>query len=603
MTRLTRTLALSVCVFSLLLGSVKVATATTTGINATAGAGVYKEKSNIDKSVSKTLQAVSDSETKGTPSLNSLIDDTSLSWQTSLFLNIAGVPDDSSALTGMSEEQKRFISERYGHGVIGQVGQGIIALYSPPASAQTYLADVMHSAHIIPQAQAQGLGFASLNPILGTWKIFRNVAYLFFVIIFLVIGFMIMFRQKIGGQTVVTAQQAIPGVIISLIFVTFSYAIAGFMIDLMYLLMYLMVGLFNAGGGTELLSKNIFGVGLDLIVGKDNVFSTVNTAVSALVSSINTDTVGDVLSWIGGITLGLVVSIAVLIGIFKLFFELLKTYITLIVSIVTAPLLLMIGAIPGKSNFGSWIKTLVGNLLAFPVVLMALIFYYMFTANDLGAGGFVPPFLIGRGNGSVVVTLVGIGIILIIPDIIKEMKKAFGAEGGIFETLAGKMIDQAREGVPLGTKIVGTGIGAGLGAVGGLGQGIWETQGTRNLGVRLGRILQFTGRGAGNLARGGARAGGSVSTAIGGRTPEAIQFVEHGVDAASGWMSDDERLRRIEERRDFLGRSTGNRVPFEQRRELAERKADKARFEEERLRRGQYGELVTTSREQEGGEG
>ena len=38
----------------------------------------------------------------------------------------------------------------------------------------------MESAHIIPKAQAQGLGFASLDPILEGWKQFRNVAYLFF---------------------------------------------------------------------------------------------------------------------------------------------------------------------------------------------------------------------------------------------------------------------------------------------------------------------------------------------------------------------------------------------------------------------------------------
>src|SRR5690606_25281628 len=89
-----------------------------------------------------------------------------------------------------------------------------------------------------------GLGFSSLDPILDTWKAFRNVAYLFYVIMFLVIGFMIMFRQKISSQAVVTAQQALPKIIISLIAVTFSYALAGLMIDAMYLIMYLIVGLF-----------------------------------------------------------------------------------------------------------------------------------------------------------------------------------------------------------------------------------------------------------------------------------------------------------------------------------------------------------------------
>jgi hypothetical protein len=41
---------------------------------------------------------------------------------------------------------------------------------------------------------------------------------------------MIMFRTKVG-QAAITAQQAIPNVVIAMLAVTFSYAIAGLMID------------------------------------------------------------------------------------------------------------------------------------------------------------------------------------------------------------------------------------------------------------------------------------------------------------------------------------------------------------------------------------
>jgi hypothetical protein len=40
----------------------------------------------------------------------------------------------------------------------------------PPANTQTYIADVLESARIIEPAYAQGIGFSSLNPILGIWK-------------------------------------------------------------------------------------------------------------------------------------------------------------------------------------------------------------------------------------------------------------------------------------------------------------------------------------------------------------------------------------------------------------------------------------------------
>lgn len=64
------------------------------------------------------------------------------------------------------------------------------------------------------------------------WGQSRNIAYLFFVIAMITIGFMIMFRNKIGGQMMVTVGNSIPQLIICLVLVTFSFAIAGIMLDL-----------------------------------------------------------------------------------------------------------------------------------------------------------------------------------------------------------------------------------------------------------------------------------------------------------------------------------------------------------------------------------
>ena len=65
-----------------------------------------------------------------------------------------------------------------------------------------------------------------------------------------------MFRQKVG-QTAITAQQTIPQIIMSLVLVTFSYAIAGFMIDLMYVLMVLIVGVFSSYFPQDIFGYNI----------------------------------------------------------------------------------------------------------------------------------------------------------------------------------------------------------------------------------------------------------------------------------------------------------------------------------------------------------
>jgi hypothetical protein len=557
MKRFAKFLALGLYVVMLLIGSTRSVAAQTVGIGdaVTAGAtvGAYSSRSSLEKNVSKMVEAVVDATDKGVPSLNNNVDDTSLSWQTSFFLSIGGVSENSLALSNLTEEQKRIVYERYGGGAIGAVGTGIAALYTPPASSTTYIADLLHSAHIIPQAQAQGLGFAALDPILETWKVFRNVAYLFFVLIFLAIGFMIMFRQKIGGQTVVTAQQAIPGIIISLIFVTFSYAIAGFMIDIMYLLMYLLVGLFNPSQGTGILDHDIFGAIWRILIGEgeiSSIFSSVGDAVGQLTGSFAGDLVGDLgdaLGWLAGITAALVVGVAIVIAAFKIFFELLKTYISIIISVATAPVMLMLGAIPGQNNFFKWLKGLFGNLMVFPTVLMAFIIYDMFTqqqsaSGGVGQGGFIPPFLPGRGAGNAIVTLVGIGILLVIPEIIKEVKKAFGAEGGIAETLAGAALSQAKEGLPLSSRVIGVG---GLGAATSLGGAAWEfgrgIAGGKSFGDSLrlarGSYDPVTGQATGAQmyrtgANLGARAAGWASRITNANQPDVLNIITNPIDKA-----------------------------------------------------------------------
>lgn len=313
----------------------------------------------------------------------------------------------------------------------------ISAMYDePPATTQTYLADAMNNAGIATPAYAQGLGFAALNPVLGLWKIFRNLAYTFFIFLFIIIGFMIMLRTKIGNQTAVTVQQAIPQIITSLIFVTFSYAIAGFMIDLMYVMMALIIGLFhgplegsydNIGSFLGMNIFDLFRVFSNAAEGLDSGAIIGNMLKASTSASIGTGFVGG----LGGIIVSTVIAIALVIGWFRLFFELAKSYATVLLSIVTAPIVLMIGAIPGQNAFVPWLKDLIGNLLPFPTVVMVLAMYYVFTEGAVNTtnGGFMPPFLIGGGQSSTLVSILGVAIILALPEIVKAVKKPLVKEG------------------------------------------------------------------------------------------------------------------------------------------------------------------------------
>jgi hypothetical protein len=382
-------------------------------------------------------------------------------------------------------------------GAIPTATTAVAALFSPPASTETYVADLMNSAgfHLAQPAYAQGLGFSALDPILEAWKIFRNMAYFFYVIMFLVIGFMIMFRKSIGSQTAVGIQQALPKIVISLLAVTFSYAIAGLLIDVMYLAMFFIVNIFagtNGAGITKFaISTNIFSIGINLIAGKDfGVLGSVQTAAQQLIISMVGDpnnAVSQGVGWIGGLTASIIFGIAMLFAIFRLFFELLKTYVSIVIAIVLSPLALLFGALPGNNAFQSWLKLLIGNLAVFPTVLVLLALAYILkgtntqsatginggatqfsvpgtstsiglpTGTTLTQSGFLPPYLIGQGNAEAIATLLGMGILLLLPDLVIQVKKTLGGSGGIFEQFGNNLMTNLGQGWKGGQLVPGLG--------------------------------------------------------------------------------------------------------------------------------------------------
>lgn len=482
----------------------------------------------------------------GSPNLECHTNYTTDNFNAWMTLSILGgkpisVPDDQAGNQGGRKVA-------YSRGLVGDMGSAIAMIYqNPAATSGTYIADVMNTAGfgVVQPAYAQGLGFASLNPILNTWKTFRNVAYLFFVVIFLVLGFMIMLRQKIGGQTVVTAQQAIPNVIVTLLFVTFSYAIAGLLIDGMYILMFLLLALFNKSSN-QFLDMSFLELGFTMVTsGAAVAYKTVGAFSESAQQSLRqfgSDTVG----FIGGLTMAVVVALAIALNVFRLFFELLKTYITIILSIAFSPVLLMFGAIPGKNVFGGWMKNLVGNLAAFPVVLLALIVFDELTGgitspgpgatSQIESGGFLPPYLFGRSGSGVAGALtfsVGLGMILIMPELVTQAKKAMGASGGIFEQFAGDIGKSLKAGWSGGQLVPGLGftdtnklplVGKYLGS----GQRVVQTAAVAGGGV---------GAGVGGLFGGAIQSVGAKHTGVGVPGPGSIPTASKWGRGVGGWIA------------------------------------------------------------------
>lgn len=136
--------------------------------------------------------------------------------------------------------------------VSSKIGQFmVLPLYYPVSSGRYVIQDTLANAGFLPKAYAaEGIGMAGLRPFNKIWKVFRDVSFLLLIIMIVIIGFMVMFRMNINPQTVISLENALPRIVITMILITFSFAIAGFLIDLMYVLISLSISVLSKADPT-----------------------------------------------------------------------------------------------------------------------------------------------------------------------------------------------------------------------------------------------------------------------------------------------------------------------------------------------------------------
>ena len=79
------------------------------------------------------------------------------------------------------------------------------------------------------------------------WRLFRDLTYFLIVIFIVIVGFLIMFRFKINAQTVASLETQFKNLRDSSID-NFLLSIAGFLIDLMYLITAVMINVLAGNG-------------------------------------------------------------------------------------------------------------------------------------------------------------------------------------------------------------------------------------------------------------------------------------------------------------------------------------------------------------------
>lgn len=442
---------------------------------------------------------------------------------------LAGVdPTNPSAkCLGVDQKTGKIGFVQNGGGAIGVMGNLITMTLAPPIHTSDYISYVSKNFGISKSTYAAGKsGIDSISPIVGVWKIFRDIVYLLFVLVFIIIGIAIMFRVKIDPRTVMTIQNQIPKIIIGILLVTFSFAIAGFLIDIMWITIYLFINILipadpkmastaSAALVTSKLNTTPFDFAGMIFTGNNGLLGVTTGASSSIYSVIfnlfnggNQPSaglmdlitqpiglfLGVILGAIGGFLAFFIILIALLWSLFKLWFALLEAYIMILIGVIFAPFWIVTGLIPGggqSAGFGAWLREMLGNLAAFPVTIaMFIIGRILIDAFGSGysAGQFNPPLL---GNPAATDTfgpIIALGIIFTTPHIVKITKAAFKAP----------KIDLGPIGQAVG---VGTGAASIPGKIGQIGM-TWQYA---QKAPGMGRLMETVGR----IRKGSAAGGGS----------------------------------------------------------------------------------------------
>lgn len=281
-----------------------------------------------------------------------------------------------------------------------------------PASGIEYVAQKIEKINPVGTAYAQAGGYgysSSLLPIQGLWLASRNAAYLLMTFVVVILALLVMLRQKISPQVVLTAQSALPRVAIALVAITFSYAIAGFIVDLGFVIQGVISGLMAAviakgGAGESIYIFNQVNNGVSSILAYAVAFvlssfsqnggiiqNFVNGGSPVMDTALNTVfSVGGTLDFL----LGLIVAIFLIVALFRILFLLLMTYVKFILQVIAGPFVLLLSVLGVGGGLGGWVKGLVAQMSVFVAIGLLVMFGHVFFwgfGNTVAQPAALPP--------------------------------------------------------------------------------------------------------------------------------------------------------------------------------------------------------------------
>ncbi|MCC7304615.1 hypothetical protein IT418_04365 [bacterium] len=283
------------------------------------------------------------------------------------------------------------------------------------------------------------------------WGVSFTISMMLVVLVLLVSGFMIMFRSKIGGQTIVTVSMALQNVILSSVMSLASFAIGVFFVNLSKALMFVIATMFatflwpNLSGGDNWIMRlfgkvagenfgitylndpfglfakiilllmagdktyyspiSIFGTSLASGDGvlKSGVEALFNGAVGLVFDAANIVTNG--IFGLIALTVRLLIASVILVACLRIWFAVIKTYVDMAIDVVVAPILFIVSAIPSKGTVvKDWLTRMLRNSLTVPIMFAmvnATIYIVLKTAiAGAGEGGILSSPLAGLTGGA-----------------------------------------------------------------------------------------------------------------------------------------------------------------------------------------------------------
>jgi hypothetical protein len=299
----------------------------------------------------------------------------------------------TNCLKGTGEIPSEFTSQQRDWGIFALASMSDQMLYTKPISGIKYVEYVAQNIVGVPEANAQqpGFGFNTLQPLQSIWAASRNAAYGLMTLAVVILAFMIMFRMRISPQASVTVMSAIPRIIIGLLLITFSYEIAGFLVDLAYVVQGIIAFLVaNSGLRMDNDVIDLFNMMNNVswgIVSFGIVVVGITLVLAVVIGGLLSGPTGG-LSVIASIVIVVLVLILFVIALVKVFWLLLKSYVMVIFHIIALPFAALgYVASPTGNMFLQVLRSLAGHVSVFVTISVVVMFAHIIFWNM--AGGFL----------------------------------------------------------------------------------------------------------------------------------------------------------------------------------------------------------------------